>query len=68
MKVEIKKGIAERLKKRIEETKDFENVEEYINNILSQIVERLDAEQTGQHSDEDEAKVKEKLKSLGYLD
>jgi|APHM01.1.fsa_nt_gi hypothetical protein len=50
------------------EEKDFENTEEYINNLLSQIVTKIKKEeQNKQYSDEQEEKVKEKLEQLGYL-
>lgn len=71
MNIKIKPEIVERLKKRIEETEEFENLEEYVNYILSQVVERLNNEEQDdeeEYSEEDEEKVKERLKSLGYLD
>jgi hypothetical protein len=72
MNVKIKEDIAKKLKKRFEENDDFKNVEEYVNYILKQVAERLDSEKENSEnedfSEEDEAKVKERLKSLGYLD
>jgi len=74
MKVDIKEGIIKRLKQRVEETNEFKNTEEYINYILKQVAERLDQEKEDNndseevYSEEDEKKVKERLKSLGYLD
>ncbi|MBN1376959.1 CopG family transcriptional regulator [Candidatus Woesearchaeota archaeon] len=77
MKVEIKDKIIKRLQKRVKETDEFNNVEEYIDYILKQVAERLDNEKETEgepedseevYSKEDEEKVKERLKSLGYLD
>ncbi len=74
MKVEINDKILKRLQKRVKETDEFNNVEEYINYILKQVAERLDQEKEDNndseevYSEEDEKKVKERLKSLGYLD
>ncbi len=75
MKVDINKEIAEKLEKRVKEKDDFKSVEEYINYILGQVVERLDEDsekkdEEGEevYSEEDEEKVKERLRSLGYLD
>ena len=72
MKVQIKDEIVKRLKKRVEESDEFKDVESYINYILKQVVERL-KEESGKkekkvYSKEEEKKVKERLKSLGYLD
>ncbi len=69
MKIEIDNKIAERLKKRAEEKDDFNSLEEYVNYILKQVVERLNNEEKDQEfSEEDEEKVKQRLKSLGYMD
>lgn len=40
MKVKIKEKIAERLKERVKSDNEFESVEEYVNYILKQVVER----------------------------
>jgi hypothetical protein len=77
MKVEINDKIIKRLKQRVKETDEFSNVEEYLDYILKQVAERLDNEKETEgepedseevYSEEDEKKVKERLKSLGYLD
>lgn len=50
------------------EEKDFESTEEYIDHLLSQIVEKIKKEeQSKQYSDEQEEQVKKKLEQLGYL-
>jgi hypothetical protein len=72
MKVDIPKDVEEKLQKRVDSTDEFDSVEAYVEYILKQVVERLeeensDAEQPA-FSEEDEEKVKERLRSLGYLD
>jgi len=67
MKIEIKDKISERLQDRVHENGDFKNIEDYINYILGQVVERLDQEKE-EFSEKDEEKIKERLSSLGYLD
>lgn len=70
MKIEIKEEIAEKLKERVESDDKFKDIEEYVNYILKQVVERLkgEAEEEPAFSKEDEEKIKEKLKNMGYLD
>ena len=67
MKIEIADEIAASLQRRIDEKKDFETVDAYVNHVLRQVVERLATEQKQTLSAEDEEKVKERLKGLGYL-
>ncbi|MFB6245536.1 MAG: CopG family transcriptional regulator [Candidatus Nanohaloarchaea archaeon] len=52
------------------EDKGFETTEEYINYVLEQVAEkaRRKMDESGDFSEEDEEKVKKRLKSLGYLD
>ncbi len=71
MKINIPEEIAEKLKKRIASTDEFDSIEAYVTYVLKQVVERLDQEQEEEKpafSEEDEEKVKERLRSLGYLD
>ncbi|MBU0976385.1 MAG: CopG family transcriptional regulator [Patescibacteria group bacterium] len=59
------------LEKRVKEKKEFDSVEAYVQDIVSQVVARLKEEEGGddeKFSKEDEEKVKERLRSLGYLD
>ena len=67
MKIEIADEIAASLQKRIDDKKDFETVEAYVNHVLRQVVERLATEQKQAFSTEEEEKVKERLKGWGYL-
>ncbi len=64
-KIELPNQISERLQKRVDETGEFSSVEEYVIYILNQVTEKLD--KPG-HSVKDEAKIKERLKKLGYLE
>ena len=41
MEIKLNEGIAEKLKKRVESTDEFKSMEEYVNYILKQVVERL---------------------------
>lgn len=72
MKVDIPKDVEEKLQKRVDSTDEFDSVQAYVEYILKQVVERLEEENSGDEqpafSEEDEEKVKERLRSLGYLD
>jgi len=70
--VKIKKEILKKLEKRAKESGSFKNVDEYVNYVLQQVVDKLDnekkASQKPVYSKKDEEKVRERLRSLGYLD
>lgn len=75
VEIKIPKKIADRLQKRVDDSDgEFKDVEAYVKYILEQVVERLETENSEEKeeepvfSEEDEAKVKERLKALGYLD
>ncbi|MBW2985809.1 CopG family transcriptional regulator [Candidatus Woesearchaeota archaeon] len=72
MKIEIPEDLIKKLQKRVDSTDEFDSVEAYVSYILKQVVERLETENKEDEkpafSEEDEAKVKERLRSLGYLD
>ena len=72
MKVDITEEIAKKLQKRVDSTDEFDSVQAYVEYILKQVVERLENESkeddTPAYSEEDEEKVKDRLRSLGYLD
>ena len=72
MKVDINEEIAKKLQKRVDSTDEFDSVQKYVEYILKQVVERLEQEQkeddTPAYNEEDEEKVKDRLRSLGYLD
>lgn len=70
MKVEINEDIKAALQKRVDKTDEFKSLEEYVNYVLKQVVDRLNEESSNKkdNSEKDEKIVRERLKSLGYLD
>ena len=47
----------------------FESVDEYATFVLEEVIKSVDEDETEEvFSEEDEEKVKERLKALGYLD
>jgi len=70
MNVEIDDNIYEVLDARAEE-KEYEDTNEYIEHLLKQVVEKIKKEKEAgesSYSDEEEEKVKDRLRDLGYLD
>ena len=68
--VEIPEEIYGLLAKRAED-KGFDTTDEYINYVLDQVADKVRKkmeEDDQEFSEEDEEKVKQRLKSLGYLD
>ena len=71
MKIEIPEELIKKLQKRVDATDEFDSVEAYISYIIKQVVERLETEgkeEKSAFSEADEEKVKDRLRSLGYLD
>ena len=69
MKVEIKDEIYEKIKERIKGT-EFSSVEEYVNFVLEEVLKDEDEDEEEfefELGEEDEEKIKERLRSLGYL-
>jgi Arc/MetJ-type ribon-helix-helix transcriptional regulator len=66
VKVELPKSIIEKIKKRIQGT-GFESVSSYIAYVLNELLNEMEDDKDD-FTDEDEKKVKERLKALGYLD
>jgi Arc/MetJ-type ribon-helix-helix transcriptional regulator len=64
--VAIPKSIVDKIKKRIEQT-DFDSVSSYISYVLEEVLSE-DDEEEAVFSKEDEERVKERLKALGYMD
>ena len=64
MQVNVSDNIAEKLKQRAKSTR-FDNLDDYVNYILEQVVRKLEGSGI---NNEDEKKVKERLRSLGYLE
>ena len=66
--IKIDKYVYDKITSRAKLAK-FESTEEYINFVLKEVLANLEKEQPEQtRSKEDEEKVKERLKALGYLD
>jgi len=63
--VKIPKRLIEAIEERVVET-EFESVEDYVTFVLEEILGDVDEEEV--FSEEDEAKVKERLRALGYLE
>jgi Arc/MetJ-type ribon-helix-helix transcriptional regulator len=62
-----------KIQKRVEESKEFDSVNEYIKYVLEEVIKKTESEEIKEkggevYSEEDEEKVKERLRSLGYLD
>lgn len=64
-KVSIPESLYEKVKERCEGT-GFESVSEYVTFVLREVVEEEEEEEK-EFSKEDEEKVKERLRALGYM-
>ena len=64
MKVNVSDDIAKKLQEKIKGSK-FKDVDEYVNFVLNKVVTKLEEKNM---TKEDEEKVKQRLRSLGYLD
>lgn len=70
--ISIPKPLADKIKKRCEGT-GFNSVSSYVTYVLRQVLSNMEQEnenkgQKEAFSEEDEKKVKQRLRSLGYLD
>lgn len=66
--IKVPKEIIRKIEERIKGT-EFRTVDEYINFVLEEVVKETDEEEPEEvFSEEDEQKVKERLRALGYLD
>ena len=65
----IPNDLAEELKKRAED-KGFSSLSNYVVYILRQVISRIDQEQKKDEaaSEEDEEKIKDRLRKMGYLE
>ena len=67
-KIEVNDRILAALGRRARE-KNFDSVEDYVGFVLEQIVRRMhEKDEAGSISEDDEDAIKEKLRSLGYLE
>lgn len=67
VKINISKEIADKIKKRIEGA-GFDSIDSYVEYVLSEVLSEMGEEKDEELSSEDEEKVKERLRALGYLD
>ena len=65
--VSIPTLLAEKIKKRIKGT-GFTSLSLYVTYVLGEVISGIEGENKEVFSKEDEEKVKERLRSLGYLD
>lgn len=66
--ISIPTPLAEKIKKRIEGT-GFNSLSSYVTYVLREVISGMDEEEDEEaFSKEDEEKVKERLRALGYLD
>lgn len=68
VEVKIPRDIYEKIEERIKDT-EFKSVSEYVTYVLREVLASLEEEETEEvFSEEEEKKVKERLRALGYLD
>ncbi len=67
--VSIPKPLAKKIKKRMDGT-GFNSISSYVTYVLRQVISSIEEDEKDQESfsEEDEEKVKERLRALGYLD
>ena len=65
--ISIPTPLAEKIKKRIKGT-GFTNLSSYVTYVLREVISGMDEESEEAFSKEDEEKVKDRLRALGYLD
>lgn len=65
VQVTIRKDLYEKAKKFLEEQGGFDSLEEFLDFVLETVLEEEEA--GAQVSEEDEEKVKERLRALGYM-
>ena len=68
VEIKIPKEIYEKIEERIKDT-EFKSVSEYVTYVLREVLASLEEEETEVvFSEEEEEKIKERLRALGYLD
>lgn len=71
MNINLPESLASQLQQRVDASSEFQHVEEYVVYVLSEVLKQTadDSAQAPQESEDEKAEqVKERLKSLGYLD
>lgn len=72
--VQLSDELHAQLEKIVQDSQEFSDVNAYVEYILKQVVEKkqkaakTDEAQAGVYSKEDEDKIRDRLKNLGYLD
>lgn len=66
VQISVRKDLYEKAEKYIKEVGGFESVEELVEFLLSEVLES-ESPSSGEYSEEDEEKVKERLRALGYM-
>ena len=66
--VSLPKSLIDRIKKRIKET-EFSSVSEWITYVLEEVLTDIEKDEGKEtHSKEEEERIKERLRALGYLE
>ncbi|MDO8724567.1 MAG: hypothetical protein Q7J35_00690 [Candidatus Methanoperedens sp.] len=66
--IKIQKDLIKKIRDHLKDT-EFKSVEEYVTFVLEEVMKDDDNEEPEEvFSEEDESKVKERLRALGYLD
>lgn len=73
MQINISEELGKDLEKIVAASKEFNSVDEYVAYVLKQIADKKlagakNSQQEEVYSKDDEAKIKERLQNLGYLD
>lgn len=72
--IQLSDDLYSKLESIVSASSEFSSVEEYIAYVMKQVVEKkqkansTSAQQDSSYSKEDEDKIRERLKNLGYLD
>lgn len=67
VEIRISKATHDRIKERLRRT-GFTSVQDYVNYVLDEVLSSVEDEEGEDMSDEDQEKVKERLRALGYLE
>lgn len=67
VEIRISKATHDRIKERLRST-GFTSVQDYVNYVLDEVLSSVEDEEGEDMSDEDQEKVKERLRALGYLE
>jgi len=65
--IKIPAELYEKIEKRVKNT-EFKSVDEYVTYVLREVLASLEEEEEQVFTKEEEEKVKERLRALGYLD